>query len=94
MVSWGLKYAGVTTFCSLAVLRCGFVKLYNLVHCCTGLTLLVHFLGVMVDHLVSAMAGYSLSLTVGVASFQKVEGEARAALKEVGVARLIGQPVN
>ncbi len=81
MAVWGLKYANVNYlfrhvnyFCSLAVLTGGFVKLYNLVHSLTGLTPLVHFLGVMVDHLVGAVAGYSLSLTVGAASVQKVDG--------------------
>jgi len=33
----------VTTFCSLAVLRGGFVKFHNLFHGLTGLTPLVHF---------------------------------------------------
>ena len=36
----------VTNFCSLAVLRGGFVKLYNLVHGLTSLMPLVHFCGV------------------------------------------------
>ena len=78
---WGLKYAdvstfiqNVSTFCSLAVLRGSFVKLYNLIHSLTGLTPLVHLLGVMVDHLIGTVAGYSLGLTVGAASFQKVDG--------------------
>ena len=35
---------------------------------------MVYLLGVVVDHLVGAVAGYSLSLTVGAASFQKVDG--------------------
>ena len=60
--------------CSLAVLRGGFVKLDNLVHSLTGLTPLVQLLGVMIDHLVGAVAGNSLNLTVGAASFQKVDG--------------------
>ena len=81
MVGLGLKnadvnyfYTHVNYFCSLAVLRGGFVKLYDLVHSLEGLTLLVHLLGVMVDHLVGAMAGDGLSLTIGAASFQKVDG--------------------
>ena len=79
MTGWGLKYANVTYifthvtyFCSLAVLRGRFFKLHNLVHSRTGLTPLVHLLGVMVDHLIGTVAGYSLGLTVGAASFQKV----------------------
>ena len=81
MAVWGLKYANVTYFlthvtyfCSLAVLRGGFVKLYNLVHSLTGLTSLVHLLGVVIDHLVGAMPGDGLNLTIGAASFQKVDG--------------------
>ena len=81
MAGWGLKYANVTYFfthvtyfCSLAVLRGGLFKLYNLVHSRTGLTPLVHLLSVMVDHLIGTMPGYSLGLTVGAASFQKVDG--------------------
>jgi len=35
---------------------------------------LVHLLGVMIDNLVGAMAGDGLSLTIGAASFQKVDG--------------------
>jgi len=69
-----LKYADVSTFCFLAVLRGGFVKLYNLVHSLTGLTSLVHLLGVVIDHLVGAMPGDGLNLTIGAASFQKVDG--------------------
>ena len=64
----------VTTFCSLAVLRGGFVELYNLVHSLTSLTPLVHLLSIVVDHLVGAVAGDGLNLTVGAASFQKVDG--------------------
>ena len=81
MAGWGLKYAGattfnknVTTFCSLAVLRGGFVELYNLVHGLTGLTPLVHFSAVEINHLVGAVPGDGLNLTVGAASFQKVDG--------------------
>ena len=81
MAGWGLKYANVSTFiqnvstfCSLAVLRGSFVKLYNLIHSLTGLTPLVHLLGVMIDHLVGAMSGDGLNLTIGAASFQKVDG--------------------
>ena len=65
----GAKFASVTNFlknvtnfCSLAVLRGSFVELYNLVHSLTGLTPLVHFFGVVIDHLVGAVAGYGLSL--------------------------------
>ena len=70
----GLKNADVNTFCSLAVLTGGFVKLYNLVHSLTSLTPLVHLLSIVIDHLVGAVAGNSLNLTVGTASFQKVDG--------------------
>ena len=58
----------------LAVLGSGFVKLYNLVHSFTGLTSLVHLLGVVIDHLVGAMPDDGLNLTIGAASFQKVDG--------------------
>ena len=81
MAGWGLKFAGVTnfnenvtTFCSLAVLRGGFVELYNLVHGFRGLTSLVHFFGIKINHLVGAVPGDSLNLTIGAASFQKVDG--------------------
>jgi len=49
VVGLGLKNAdantfshNVNTFCSLAVLTGGYVKLYNLVHSLMGLTPLVH----------------------------------------------------
>ena len=78
MAGWGLKYANVTYFfthvtyfCSLAVLRGGLFKLYNLVHSRTGLTLLVHLLSVMVDHLIGTVPGYSLGLTVGCSQLPK-----------------------
>ena len=81
MAGWSLKYAdantfshNVNTFCSLAVLRGGFVKLYNLVHSLTSLTPLVHLLSIVIDHPVGAVAGDGLNLTVGAASFQKVDG--------------------
>jgi len=68
----GAKIADVNTFshdvntsCSLAVLRGGFVELYNLVHGLTGLTPLVHFSAVEINHLVGAMSGDGLNLTVG-----------------------------
>ena len=64
----------VTYFRSLAVLRGGFVELYNLVHGLTGLTPLVHFFGIKISHLVGAVPGDSLNLTVGAASFQEVDG--------------------
>ena len=35
---------------------------------------MVHFLGIKIDHLVGAVAGNGLNLTVGAASFQKVDG--------------------
>ena len=77
----GAKIADVNTFshdvntsCSLAVLRGDFVELYNLVHGLTGLTPLVHFFGVKINHLVGAVPGDSLNLTVGAASFQEVDG--------------------
>ena len=35
---------------------------------------MVHLLGIMIDHLVGAMAGDGLDLTIGAASFQKVDG--------------------
>jgi len=38
--------------------------------------------------------GFGLSLPCTINGTAKVEGEARAALKEVGVAGLIAQPVN
>ena len=81
MVGLGLKNAdvntfshNVNTFCSLAVLTGGFVKLYNLVHSLTSVTPLVHLLSIVIDHLVGAVAGNGLNLTVGTASFQKVDG--------------------
>ena len=77
----GAKFASVTNFlknvtnfCSLAVLRGSFVELYNLVHSLTGLTPLVHFCGVEINHLVGAVPGDSLNLTIGAASFQEVDG--------------------
>ena len=77
----GAKFASVTNFlknvtnfCSLAVLRGSFVELYNLVHSLTGLTPLVHFCGVEINHLVGAVSGDGLNLTVGAASFQEVDG--------------------
>ena len=81
MAGWGLKYASVTTFneivttfCSLAVLRGDFVVLHNLVHSLTGLTPLVDLFAVPIDHLVGAMLGDGLNLTISAASFQKVDG--------------------
>ena len=81
MVSWGLKdadvnyfFTHVNYFCSLAVLRGGFVKLYNLVHGLTGLTPLVHFFGIKINHLVGAVPGDSLNLTIGAARFQEIDG--------------------
>ena len=81
MAVWALKYASVTTFnenvttfCSLAVLRGGFVELYNPVHSFTGLTSLVDLFAVPIDHLVGAMLGDGLNLTIGAASFQKIDG--------------------
>ena len=35
---------------------------------------MVHLLSIVVDHLVGAVAGDGLNLTVGAASFQKVDG--------------------
>ena len=81
MIVWGPKYASVTTFnkdvttfCSLAVLASGFVKLYNLVHSWTGLTPLVHFFGIVIDHLVGAVPGDGFGLAISATSFQKVDG--------------------
>ena len=72
MVGGGLKNADVNYFfthvnyfCSLAVLRGGFVELYDLVHSLTSLMPLVHFCGVEINHLVGAMSGDGLNLTVG-----------------------------
>ena len=77
----GAKFANVSTFsknvstfCSLAVLTGGFVKLYNVVHGLTSLMPLVHFCGIEINDLVRAMSGDGLNLTVGAASFQKVDG--------------------
>ena len=77
----GAKIAGVNYFFqhvnyfrSLAVLRGDFVKLYNLVHGLTGLSPLVHFSAVEINHLVGAVPGDSLNLTIGAASFQEVDG--------------------
>ena len=70
----GCKNRQCYLFCSLAVLRGDFVKLYNLVHGLTGLTPLVHFFGIKINHLVGAMPGDGLNLTVGAASFQEVDG--------------------
>ena len=76
-----MKYASVTTFnknvttfCSLAVLASGFVKLYNLVHSRTGLIPLVHFFGIVIDHLVGAVPGDGFGLAISATSFQKVDG--------------------
>ena len=74
MAVWGLEYSDVDYSCSLAVLRGGFVKSYNLVHSLTGLTSLVHFFGIVIDHLVGAVPGDGLHLTIGATSFQKVDG--------------------
>ena len=74
MPGGGLKYTNVTYSCSLAVLRGGFVELYNLVHGLTSLMPLVHFCGVEINHLVGAMSGDGITLTIGAASFQKVDG--------------------
>ena len=63
--SHGAKIADVNYFRSLAVFRGDFVKLYNLVHGLTGLTPLVHFSAVEINHLVGAMSGDGLNLTVG-----------------------------
>ena len=59
--------------CSLAVLGSGFVKLYNLVHSRTGLTPLVHFFGVVIDHLVGAVTGDGFGLAISATGFQEID---------------------
>ena len=85
MAIWGLKYANVSTFiqnvskfCSLAVLRGGFVKLHNLVHGLAGLTPLVHLLAVPIDHQVGAVPSDGLDLAIGASRFQKIDGRVLA----------------
>ena len=73
MVGLGLKNADVNTFCSLAVLTGGFVKLYNLVRSLTSLTPLVHLLSIVIDHLVGAVAGDGFGLAISATGFQEID---------------------